>query len=193
MKKIILATLAAVLGSMSLHAQTTYAIGQVTCSPGGNIYCYGIPLSLAGATPASVWLDEGGNANFLKFSGGLNSLGEATINQDSTYQPTYGTVTETRNGVTKTASVVTSLSLTYYGTDASGNGYNGAMTISFDYYYVWTCSGRACGGVIGWHRRVTGGSTTFAVAGARMFSPIAPTPGCLPGDKDCPQKQKNQE
>jgi hypothetical protein len=163
MKKIILATLAAVLGSMSLHAQTTYAIGQSTCSPGGEINCIGIPLSLAGATPASVWLADKTypSSHFLQFGGGLNSLGTAVLNQDASYQPTYGTVTATRNGVTKTASVVTSLSLTYYGTDASGNGYNGAMTISFDYYYVWTCSGRACGGVIGWHRRVTGGSTTY--------------------------------
>jgi len=166
MKVRILTTLAAILFvAGTLNAQT-YAIGQSSdCSPGSAIAC-SAPLFLADADPASFRLADDQDSwpyrHSIVFSSGLAGLGTATVNQDASFQTATAWVTATKGTVTKTEKVVTSVSLTYYGTDTSGNAYQGAMTISFDYHYIWSCSGKACH--TGFQRSVTGGSTTFAIA-----------------------------
>lgn len=147
----------------------TYAIGSVQCSRGLTpVYCYGVPATRAGQSDASFWIDTYPDTAhtspyFIQWFNGLSNLGTSTVNRDASLHPEYGPVSYTTpDGKHWTASQLTVLSLTYYGTTSTGNGYNGSMSISFAYTYVDVCSGRGCS--TGWKRKVTGGSTTFAVA-----------------------------
>src|SRR5215472_6104540 len=102
-----------------LSQSRTYAIGQSACGTAtSGIYCYGVPATEAGQPAASFWIDSSSASHFIAFSQGLASLGEAAINQDATYRPAYGTVSYTTpDGRHWTGTQITSLSLTYYGTD----------------------------------------------------------------------------
>ena len=161
------------VAAISIHAQTTtrWALGQAFCEHGG-VYCFGVPIT-NGTQHASIWIDIQPYENPISssFITGISGLasGWAQVNLGSTYHYTKKAMTyTTRNGRRLTGMVPQSITLTFTQAVVENNTVvvpphpiTGTATIVFgNYHYVDTCSGRGCGGVLGWHYSVVGGSLT---------------------------------
>ena len=159
------------VAAISIHAQTTtrWALGQAFCEHGG-VYCFGVPIT-NGTQHASIWIDIQPYENPIssRFITGIPGLasGWAQVNLGSTYHYTKKAMTyTTRNGRRLTGMVPQSITLTFTQVVAKNSTVvvpphpiTGTATIVFgNYYYADTCSGRGCGGVLGWHYSVVGGS-----------------------------------
>jgi hypothetical protein len=173
LKHVFLGTAFAV-AAISIHAQTTtrFALGQAFCSHGGGVNCYGVPIT-NDTQHGSIWIDIQPYENPIssRFIAGIPGLasGWAQVNVGSTYHYTKRAMTYTkRNGTRSTGMVPQSITLTFTQVVVQNNTrvvplhpITGTATILFgNYHYVDTCSGRGCGGVLGWHYSVMGGSLT---------------------------------
>lgn len=145
--------------SISLHAQT-FSVNPSLCSPGSTsaTVCVDVTLSPAGEDPAFFYIRDT-NVNpvghWISFgsAGGSSVLGTAQIDA---HIPTMDTVSYTYGGKTATGYLETSAIITFH-----GSGYTGTLIMAYTWTYSWTCSGRGCGGTLGWHRHVSGGSLTI--------------------------------
>lgn len=140
----------AVLALASLaHAQTTYTSTADSCGARGLGYCRLSVVDQA-SNPFTVVLDaryaSSGQINTLAIYDAANDYPPVlsvhgaysgfSVNPDGTRHPFYG-------------------SGAFLSDDGTVQG-----TFLFYAYYVNVCSGRGCGGVIGWHYRVLIGSST---------------------------------
>ena len=161
------------VAAISIHAQNTtrWALGQAFCSHGG-VNCFVVPIT-NGTHHASIWIDiqPYQNPTSSTFINGIPELagGWAWLNLGSAYHYTKKTATyTTRDGRKWTGWVPQSITLTFTQVVVENNTVvipphpiTGTGTIVFgNYYYVDTCSGRGCGGVLGWHYSVVGGTMT---------------------------------
>jgi hypothetical protein len=161
------------VAAISIHAQTTtrFALGQAFCSHGG-VYCYGVPIT-NGTQHGSIWIDIQPYVNPIssRFITGIPGLasGWAQVNLDSVYHYTKkAAIYTTRDGRKWTGMVPQSITLTFTQVVVENNTVvipphpiTGTATILFgNYHYLDTCSGRGCGGALGWHYSVVGGSLT---------------------------------
>ena len=161
------------VAAISIHAQTTtrWALGQAFCEH-GSVYCYGIPIT-SGTQHASIWIDIQPYERPISswFISGIPELanGWAQVNLDSTYHYTKTTATyTTSDGKRWTGMVPRSITLTFKQVVIESNTavvpphpITGTATILFgNYRYVDRCSGRGCGGALGWYYSVVGGSLT---------------------------------
>lgn len=167
-------------------AQTTYTFGRDGCSA-GSVDCFSVPIKETG-TSVWINLSPFANPTSSRFIDRIPDFPTGTyaeVNLDSTYQVTYaGSVTyKATDGRTwiadipaaqpippcysgqpcHTHQVPLSISLSFSQINSDGsvppNPLNGAAVIQIgDWYYVDQCSGRGCGGSLGWHWYVTGGS-----------------------------------
>ena len=154
---------------MSIHAETTqtWALGSSMCSPGQAVNCWGVPAT-DGTQHGTVWIDLTPYQDPYAsrwFDTGIDGLGIAAINYDKTYfvQTTTAHYT-TADGREWSGTMPQSISFTYSGTTSSGQPYLGTGTVVLGhYYYVDVCGGRGCGGSMGWHYSVVGGSITVQI------------------------------
>jgi len=128
--------------SGALFAQTTYTTTQDACSGKSSQYC-SLPVS---ETPSNgittIVIDSRGSyPGATMYVGGwgvdpvVGTLAGFVANPDGTHHPYYGA--------------------------GSFDSMDGRVTGSFQFYayYVSICSGRGCGGTLGWHYRMLSGST----------------------------------
>lgn len=155
---------ATAVAAMSIHVQPpqTWAIGTSRCSPGQPVSCWGVPVT-NGTQRGTVWIDLTPYRDPYAsrwIDTGVDGLGIAAVKQNYTYVVRTTTAKyKAPDGRTWWGTMPQSISFTYSGTTQSGQPYVGSGTVLFgDYYYVDTCSGRGCGGVMGWHYSVVGGS-----------------------------------
>lgn len=165
--RIVLLTLAIGFFALAAHSQDiiTATIGNRACGPASApLYCTGISAVLAGdATSTATFdlhtIDPRLDAQWIKFYGSLSPLGQATI---ATEVDTKAIVRSAGH----TATEVTSITAAFH-----GNGYTGAIQISFGYYYA--PSGRSAG----WKRVVSGG--TISVQTAPLPSGLSSTTSAM--------------
>ena len=130
---------------MAVAQTTTYTTTQDACSGKANQACYNIPD-----------IDQNGATGYVSID---NRSGSTFPLQYNFYLGPYGT-----NGMHGTYSGFVA---NPDGTRAAFYGYasflsdDGRVEASWHFYatYVSTCSGRACGGTLGWHYRILAGST----------------------------------
>lgn len=189
------------------NAQTTYTLGTDNCTH-GSVNCFNVPIQETGTT---VWIGllpytNPTSSRFILRIPDFPSESYAEVNLDSTYKVTYmPSVTFTArdgrvwvaDGQTSipghTGKVPQSVTLTFTqlvvnpdgSTSVPPNPLTGEALIQLGgYYYVDQCSGRGCGGTLGWYWYVTGGTITVngvsASNDAAVNSPIAPTPTSCP-------------
>lgn len=150
MKKHLLFLLLAM--SMPLFAQTTYTTTTDGCGGKQYQYCLLPVINNQTGQPLSLVIDNR--------VGTTGPLGTLTVKDPypgtNLYLQTHGTYSGfvanpdgSRNP--------------FYGS-ASFDSDDGTVSGAFQYYayYVATCSGRGCGGTLGWHYRINTGSTVTA-------------------------------
>lgn len=129
--------------TIQTNVGTGYNCGRVS-SP---LYCYGIPVTIAGVPSGTFWLDTyttGYNAGtgFILWND-VADLGEGNV---------------TSNVPTKnSAGQVTKLVVNFSGDTTTGEPYDGVLTLTFSYYYSSGGGGRGGAGA-GWRFLATGGS-----------------------------------
>jgi hypothetical protein len=139
-KLIILAGL--VLSSLFASGQTVYTTTQDACSGTAHQACYNIPVVDQNNMPGFISMDN--RSVNLQYNFYLGAYANNGIH--GTYDGFVGNPDGTRNDFNGVASFV------------SDSGTVEAQ-LQFHAYYVKTCSGRGCGGTLGWHFRLLAGST----------------------------------
>jgi len=141
MRKSVLAVLAVfVLGALvTAHGQTTYTVTADSCNGKVNMYCT-LPT-----------VDENGNVGTATIDnrndyGNLYPQGWGTDRVHGTYSGFVSNPNGTRTDFFGTGSFVSD---------------DGMVVGTFNYkaHYVGSCSGRGCGGTLGWHYLILTGST----------------------------------
>jgi hypothetical protein len=132
--------------SMPLFAQnTTYTTTQDGCGGKALQYCT-LPVTDGTGTPEQIIIDNTIYGGRLTIQQGVypNQTNIAAV--QGTYSGFVGNPDGTRNP--------------FYGVAAfESNDGTVSGALQFYAYYVGTCSGRGCGGTLGWHFRVLTGST----------------------------------
>ena len=127
----------------SARAQTTtYTTTQDACSGKANQACFNIPVTDQNGTAGVISID-----NRASFRVGYLDLGPYGVNE---YHGVYSGFVGNPNGTHSPFSGVAS----YESDDGTVVG-----QFYFNATYVSTCSGRACGGTLGWHYRILAGSS----------------------------------
>jgi hypothetical protein len=132
--------------SMPLFAQnSTYTTTQDGCGGKALQYCT-LPVSDGTGTPEQIIIDNSIYGGRLTIQQGTYPTQTNVVAVQGTYTGFVGNPDGTRN------------SFSGIGAFESNDG---TVSGSFQYYayYASTCSGRGCGGTLGWHYRVLTGST----------------------------------
>jgi hypothetical protein len=147
MKKHLLFLLLAM--SMPLFAQnTTYTTSQDGCGGKAFQYCT-LPVTDGTGTTEQIIIDNSFNGGSLTIQQGTYPDQTTIVAAQGTYNGFVGNPDGTRNA--------------FYGVAAFESN-DGTVSGSFQFYsyYASTCSGRGCGGTLGWHFKVLMGSTVTA-------------------------------
>jgi hypothetical protein len=143
LRRVIFASILALL-AVTAAAQTTYTVTQNSCGGKSNMYCSMpvtpntpdgagiVVLDLRGGNPDAGNLYVGAFISTNAFPGTVTGF---VANPDGTRHPFFG-------------------SASFESNDGTVSG-----TFLFYAYYASTCSGRGCGGTLGWHYQIQMGST----------------------------------
>lgn len=136
MKKLF-AVLALAFCSMLAHSQTTYTVTQDSCGGKAVMYCSPLPVVDQNGVASAMAIDNRNNWGFLYLYGwgGPRVHGTYTFPSGSSRTDFYGDANFVSDDNTVTA------------------------TFLVHAHYVSVCSGRACGGTLGWHYVILIGST----------------------------------
>ena len=151
MRKIALPPLLFVALVCSASAQTTFTTTYDVCGGKALQFCTLPVSSNLGSSITQIIIDN-------RASGGNLYLG-AFILPDQV-QGTYSGFVANPDGTRSPFNGVASFESTATTIDSNGNVVPAvAGTFQFSAYYVSTCSGRGCGGTLGWHYRILAAST----------------------------------
>ncbi len=130
----------------SASAQTTTdTTTQDACGGKANQACYNIPAVNQNTVAGFISIDNRASSTFpLQYNFYLGQYGT------NGYHGTYSGFVANPNGTKNDFNGVA----TFESDDGSLAG-----TFQFHAYYVSVCSGRGCGGTLGWHYRILAGST----------------------------------
>lgn len=148
MKKTALSLFCLLIASFAA-AQTTYTTTSDACNGKANMYCT-LPVADQNGTPSMVTIDNRNNFGNLY----PNGWGSASVH--GTYSGFISNPDGTRNDFYWTG---------YFASDATIVDSDGvtvpkvAGTFNYKAHYVGSCSGRGCGGTLGWHYSILTGST----------------------------------